>query len=203
MHGSGGTPLALSHSLYNNLRRFVSDKVAGAESSSLVGKAFSRFMEGEDPTEFSWAEKIGFVAQGIATGKIFEMAKPANASLWRQFASYFSNSDVKTLLSRETAGIVEPERRAFAIANFFANQLAFRFFTSFLKQVSGGNPIAAIQELSVMLPIFATLGPYIYALQSQAPDRRWLSELSRSLTERSHRGCATKSARGLPIRWKT
>ncbi|HEX8313260.1 MAG TPA: glycosyltransferase [Chthoniobacteraceae bacterium] len=180
--GQGGTPLALSHSLYNNLRRFIGDKVAGAESSSLIGKAFSRFMEGEDPTEFSWAEKFGFVAQGIATGKIFELAKPANASLWRQFASYFSQSDLKGLLARETAGIAEPERRAFVIANFFANQLAFRFFTTFLKQVSGGNIIAAIQELSVMLPIFATLSPYIYALHSQAPDRRWLAQLSTALT---------------------
>ena len=180
--GSGGSPLALSHGLYNNLRHFITTTVAGAESSSLIGKAFSRFMEGENPTEFTWAEKFGFVAQGIATGKIFELAKPANASLWRQFAGYFSQSDLKEILARETAGIVEPERRAFDIANFFANQLAFRFFTSFLKQLSTGNIIAAIQELSVMLPILATLGPYIYAFQSQAPARRWLAGLSRTLT---------------------
>ncbi len=179
--GKGGTPLALSHGLYNNVRHFLEAKISGADSASLLGKAFSRFMEGEDPTEFSWTDKLGFIAQGIASGKIFELAKPANASLWKQFAGYFSQTDVKGLLARETNGIVEPERRAFVIANFFANQLAFRFFTSFVKRVSGGNIIEAIQEISVMLPLLATLGPYLYAFRSQAPDRAWLENVSLAL----------------------
>ncbi|MDQ3621261.1 MAG: glycosyltransferase family 1 protein, partial [Verrucomicrobiota bacterium] len=180
--GLGGTPLLLSHGVYNNLRNYIGDKVGSAAGADLLSKAFSRFMEGEDPTEFTWAEKLGFVAQGIATGKIFELAKPANASLWKQFSTYFNQADVKAILARETAGIVEPERRAFVIANFFANRLAFRFFTSFVKQLSSGNIIEAIQELSVMLPILATLSPYLYAFRSQAPDRRWLGEVSKALT---------------------
>jgi glycosyltransferase involved in cell wall biosynthesis len=180
--GQGGTPLALSHGLYNNLRHFLAEKFAGAESSSLIGKAFSRFMEGQDPTEFSWVEKVGFVAQGIATGKIFELAKPAHASLWKQFAATFAENNVHALLAQETAGIAEPERRAFAIANFFANRLAFQFFTRFVRQLSSGNIIEAVQELSTLLPILATLSPYFYALTSQAPDRAWLAEVSRALT---------------------
>ena len=183
VRGKGGTPLALSHGLYNNVRHFLEAKISGADSASLLGKAFSRFMEGEDPTEFSWADKLGFIAQGIASGKIFELAKPANASLWKRFASYFSQTDVKGLLARETNGIAEPERRAFVIANFFANQLAFRFFTSFVKRVSGGNIIEAIQEISVMLPILATLGPYLYAFRSQAPDRAWLESAALALAD--------------------
>lgn len=182
LRGHGGTPLALSHSLYNNLRQFIGGKFAGAKSSSLLGKAFSRFMEGEDPTEFSWTDKLGFIAEGIASGSIFELAKPANASLWKQFSATFTGGHVKKLLARETEGIVEPERRAFAIANFFANQLAFRFFTTFVKQLSSGNIIEAIQEISVLLPVLAPLAPYVYAFRSQAPDRRWLGELSVSLT---------------------
>jgi glycosyltransferase involved in cell wall biosynthesis len=180
--GSGGTPLALSHSLYNNLRHFIGEKVAGAKSSSLLGKAFSRFMEGEDPTEFSWTDKLGFLAEGIASGKIFELAKPANASLWKQLSATFTGAEIKALLARETAGIVEPERRAFVIANFFANQLAFRFFTTFIKQLSSGNIIEAIQEISVLLPVLAPLAPYAYAFRSQAPDRPWLGEVSLALT---------------------
>ncbi|MGB8167321.1 MAG: glycosyltransferase family 1 protein, partial [Chthoniobacteraceae bacterium] len=179
--GSGGNPLALSHSLYNNLRHFIGDKVAGAKTSTLLGKAFSRFMEGEDPTEFSWAEKLGFVAEGIISGRIFELVKPANASLWKQFAATFTGSEFKTLLARETAGITEPERRAFITANFFANQLAFRFFTTFIKELSSGNIIEAIQEISVLIPVLAPLAPYFYAFRSQAPDRPWLRELSTSL----------------------
>lgn len=179
--GAGGTPLALSHSLYNNLRHFIGEKVAGAKSSGLIGKAFSRFMEGEDPTEFSWTEKLGFIAEGIASGRIFELAKPANASLWKQFSATFTGSEFKTLLARQTAGIAEPERRAFVIANFFANQLAFRFFTTFVKELSGGNIIEAIREISVLLPVLAPLAPYLYAFRSQAPDRAWLREVSASL----------------------
>jgi glycosyltransferase involved in cell wall biosynthesis len=182
IHGAGGSPLALSHSLYNNLRQFTSAKFAGAKSSSFVGKAFSRFMEGEDPTEFSWMDKLGFVAEGIASGQIFELAKPANASLWKQFGETFSGGAMKKRLARETEGIMEPERRAFVIANFFANQLAFRFFTKFVEQLSHGNIIEAVREISVLLPVLAPLAPYFYAFRSQAPDRRWLGEIGQSLT---------------------
>jgi glycosyltransferase involved in cell wall biosynthesis len=182
MRGEGGTPLTVSHGLYNNVRRFAAEKFSGAKSTTFVGKAFSRFMEGQDPTEFSWMEKLGFLAEGVASGQIFELAKPANASLWRQFAGHFSQTAVKKRLTAETEGIVEPERRAFVIANFFANQLAFRFFTSFVKKLSAGNPIEAIQDISTLIPILGTLAPYLYAFKSQAPDRRWLAGLSKGLT---------------------
>ena len=86
----------------------------------------------------------------------------------------FSGGEIKALLARETEGIAEPERRAFVIANFFVNQLAFRFFTTFIQQISSGNIIEAIQEISVLLPVLAPLAPYLYAFRSQAPDRRWL-----------------------------
>ena len=181
IHGAGGTPLAVSHSLYNNLRHFIGQKFSGAKSSTLLGKAFSRFMEGENPTEFSWTDKMTFVAEGIVSGKIFELAKPANASLWKQFAATFSGGQIKSLLARETAGIAEPERRAFVIANFFMNQLAFRFFTTFIQQLSSGNIIEAIQEISVLLPVLAPLAPYVYAFRSQAPDRGWLAETCEEL----------------------
>ncbi len=179
--GTGGTPLAFSHGLYNNLRQFIGSHFAEAESSTLIGKAFSRFMEGRDPTEFSWGEKFGFVAQGLATGAIFELAKPANASLWKQFSATFAADDVKAVLSREVSHIAEPERRAFTMANLFANQLAFRFFTNFLRQLSTGNIIEAIREISVLLPILATLTPYLYAFRAGAPDRGQLRDLCRSV----------------------
>ena len=180
-HGAGGTPLGVSHSLYNNLRVFIGEKFSGAKSSTLLGKAFSRFMEGENPTEFSWTDKLIFIAEGIASGKIFDLAKPANASLWKQFAAAFTGGEIKALLARETAGITEPERRAFVIANFFINQLAFRFFTTFVQQLTNGNIIEAIQEISVLLPVLAPLAPYVYAFRSQAPDRPWLADVCEAL----------------------
>jgi hypothetical protein len=194
--GQSGSPLIFSHGLYNNLRHFISSRFADAESSTLIGKAFSRFMEGEDPTEFSWAEKLGFVAQGIATGKIFELAKPANASLWRQFAGAFSRSDIKKVLAEEPNDHAEPERRAFAVANHLANQLAFRVFTSFIKQITSGNIIEAIREASLLVPILGTLLPYLYGFQSQTPNRRWLREACRSLAGEGHLPLALRNERG-------
>ncbi len=179
--GEGGTPLTVSHGLYSNLRHFAGMRFGGASTTGLVGKMFSRFMEGEDPTEFSWTEKLGFLAEGIASGQIFELAKPANASMWRHFATHFSQTAVKKRLAEQTEGIVEPERRAFVIANFFASQLAFHFFTSFVEKVSRGNPLEALQEAAMLAPVLAPLAPYAYAFKSQAPDRPWLAEVSRAL----------------------
>lgn len=179
--GEGGTPLTVSHGLYSNLRSFAAEKFSGAKTTTFLGKAFSRFMEGEDPTEFSWADKLGFLAEGIASGQIFELAKPANASLWRQFSQTFGQHSLKARLVDETKGIAEPERRAFVIANFFASHLAYHFFTSFVKKLSSGNPIEAIQDISMLVPVLAPLAPYVYAFRSQAPDRRWLAQASQSL----------------------
>ena len=175
-HGAGGTPLALSHGLYKTIFGFIGDKVlhSNAQSSGLVEKVFSRFMEGRDPTEFSFAEKLAFLAQSITSGKIFELAKPAHASLWKQLAGAFSEAELKDALARETANVAEPERRAFIIANLLANQLAYRFFKKFVRELSSGNVIESIQDLSTLAPILLMLGPYIYAFQSQSPPRRWL-----------------------------
>lgn len=183
MHGKGGTPLALSHGLYNTMASFIRGKFMRGNKLGygFIEKAFSRFMEGQDPTEFTLAEKIGFLAQGIASGKIFELVKPANASLWKQFASYFKRTDVKELLAKETEGIEEPERRAFLMANFFANHLAFRFFTKFIKDLASGDVIESMQQASTMIPILLTLSPYIYTFKSQSPPRKWLRGLCESM----------------------
>jgi len=183
MHGEGGTPLALSHGLYNTIFSFVRDKFlrGNKQSYGLLEKVFSRFMEGKDPTEFSFVEKMGFLAQGIASGKIFELAKPANVSLWKQMSSYFKETDIKGMLAKETGGIEEPERRAFIMANFFTNQLAFRYFTKFVKEISSGNIIESIQDVSTLIPILLLLSPYIYSFRSQAPSRKWLRDVCKDV----------------------
>lgn len=185
IHGSGGTPLAISHGLYKTAYAFAKDTfLAGkGHTPELLEKMFSRFMEGENPTEFTFVEKMHFLAQGILSGSIFELAKPANASLWRELAGYFSQPAVKSALAKQTAGVPEPERRAFLIANLFANQLAFRFFTKFVRQLSGGNMIEALQAISAIAPLGILLSPYLYAFKSQAPDRRRLRALSAQLSD--------------------
>ncbi len=186
LHGQGGTPLVLSHSLYNTAYAFAEDKLGKGqrrgETPKLLEKMFARFMEGENPTEFTFAEKLDFLAQGVLSGKIFEMARPANVSLWRELSRYFSQPAVKTAISRQTANVAEPERRAFLIANLFANQLAFRFFSKFVVQLSGGNMMEGLQALSAIAPLALMLSPYIYVFKSQSPDRQRLRRMSLETT---------------------
>lgn len=181
--GSSGGPLTVSHSLYNIFFQFAKSKFAKSQGPTLqlLERAFSRFMEGEDPTEFSWSEKISFVAQGIASGKIFELAKPGGASLWKELATYLDDSDFKSLLASKTAGIEEPERRAFIMANMLANQLAYRFFDQTVREVTSGGLMEAVQSASAMVPVLFLLSPYIYAFQSQSPNRQWLASICESL----------------------
>lgn len=183
-HGEGGTPLALSHGFYNTFARFIQDRftVKLGPSAGLVEKMFSRFMEGRDPTEFTLKEKAGFVTQGILSGKIFDLAKPGNISLWRELSGYFAQPEVKAQLAREVADVAEPERRTFIMANAACEQLAFRLFEKFVQQIRAGNVIESIQALAGIAPIVVVLAPYIYAFHSQAPSRRWLREVCRDFT---------------------
>src|SRR6478672_8736281 len=182
--GEGGTPLALSHGFYNTVSCFIQDRFTerlGA-TGPLLETMFSRFMEGRDPTEFTLREKATFIAQGVMSGKIFELAKPRNVSLWKGLSKHFSQPKVKARLAREMRGVTEPERRTFLMANLVCEQLAFRLFEKFVQQIREGNLIESMQALSGIAPIIVMLTPYIYAFHSQAPSRRWLREIFSKMT---------------------
>ncbi len=182
--GQGGTPLALSHGFYNTLSCFIQDHFHEklGPSATLLEQMFSRFMEGRDPTEFTLKEKASLAAQALLSGKIFELAKPANMSLWKELSGYFARPDVKTKLNDEISAVAEPERRTFLMANLLAEQLAFRFFKKFVQQLSDGNLIESMQALSAIAPILVILAPYIYGFHSQAPSRVWLKGIFQELT---------------------
>ncbi len=181
--GHGGTPLALSHGFYNTLSCFVQDRFHKqlGPTAPLVETMFSRFMEGRAPTEFTLREKAQFVAQGVLSGKIFDLAKRGNVSLWKELSSHFAQPEVKARLADGMDGVAEPERRTFLMANLVCEQLAFRLFEKFVKQLSSGNIIESIQALSGIAPILVMLTPYIYGFHSQAPSRKWLRGICQEL----------------------
>lgn len=177
--GKDGDALVQAHGTYNVGFQYAKARFAirsDEPGMSLVEKMFSRFMEGKDPTVFTMSEKLGFLAQGVLSGKIFEMVKPGNASLWKELSGYFSQPSVKAALATMTTGVPEPERRAFLMANLFANQLGFRFFTQFIQQITAGKFIESIQTVSPLVPIGALLSPYVHAFR--LPRRAWLAEVS-------------------------
>jgi glycosyltransferase involved in cell wall biosynthesis len=180
--GRGGDPLVMAHGTYRTAYDFLKKKFAmkpGSPGAGLVEKAFSRFMEGKDPTEFTLGEKVGFLAQGLATGKIFEMAMAGNTTLWKQLSAYFSKPEVRADLLRETKGVAEPERRAFLMANRMANQLGYRLFSQFIAEIASGKIVESIQTISPLAPIVALLSPYLHAFRM--PRRELLRDIVRSM----------------------
>jgi glycosyltransferase involved in cell wall biosynthesis len=182
--GQGGTPLALSHGFYNTVSCFIQDRLHEklGPTGPLLEQMFSRFMEGRDPTELSLKEKATVFAQGVLSGKIFELIKPANMSLWKELSRYFARADVKRRLNDEISAIPDPERRTFVMANLVAEQLTYRLFKKFVQQLSTGNVVESIQALSAIAPILVILAPYIYGFSSHAPSRSWLRSVFRDLT---------------------
>ena len=182
--GQGGTPLILSHGFYNTVVCFIQDRFHEklGPGGALLEKMFSRFMEGRAPTEFTLKEKTEFIVQGVLSGKIFDFAKPANVSLWKELSGYFARPEVKAKLAAQLDKVSEPERRTFLMANMVAEQFAFRFFNKFVQQLSSGNMVESMQALSAIAPILVILTPYIYGFHSQAPSRKWLRSLFKELT---------------------
>jgi glycosyltransferase involved in cell wall biosynthesis len=124
-------------------------------------------------------DKFGFLAQGIITGKIFDLAKGGNISLWKQLSDALNHPDLKTSMARETMGVEEAERRAFLMANLIASKIGYRFVTDFIQQISRGKFLESIQTIIPLAPIVALLSPYIHAFR--LPRREWLRETSLTL----------------------
>lgn len=180
--GESGTPLTLAHSTYNTVFQYAKARLVlkpGQPTTSLLEKIFSRFMEGQDPTEFSLGDKLGFLAQGIATGKLFEMAKAGSNPAWKELAAYFGKTEVRAAMARETQGVLEPERRAFLMANLVSSQLGYRLVTQFLEQISKGKFLESIHTIIPLAPVIALLSPYIHGFR--LPRREWLRETARTL----------------------
>src|SRR5258708_20227649 len=104
-------------------------------------------MEGREPTEFTLAEKGSLFGQAVLSGKIFELLKPANVSLWKELSGYFSRPEVKAKLAERLDGVSEAERRTFLMANMVAEQLTFRFFKKFVHQLTIANMIHTTHSL--------------------------------------------------------
>lgn len=166
--GQGGGPLIMAHSLYSVIFTFVGGRLSKNSqkpAAALLEKMAGRFMEGKDPTRFTLSEKLGFLAQGIATGKIWEVALPGNASLWKELADAVGKPGMRSAIEKCTEGVKEPERRAFLTANLLVNQLAFRFFSQFIVQLRAGRVIESLQFISSIVPLALGLAPYFYAFR--------------------------------------
>lgn len=181
--GSPGSPLQAALDTYQIAFTHAQERLAGHSASPtlrLLEKAFARFMEGRDPTVFTAGEKFAFLAQGIASGKIFELANPGPRSLWKELSGALNEPAMRAELQRELDGVEEPSRRAFLMANMMASRLAYRLTLQFLQQLKEGRFLESIQMLGPVVPLVGLLSPYLYSFRS--PSRSRLREASLALT---------------------
>jgi glycosyltransferase involved in cell wall biosynthesis len=180
--GESGTPLKSALDTYQVAFSYAKERLKGHSASPtirLIEKAFARFMEGRDPTTFTAGEKFAFLAQGIASGKIFELANPGPRSLWKELSGALREPAMRSELNRELEGVTDSNRRAFLMANMMASRLSYRLTMQFLQQLLEGRFLESIQMIGPVVPLVAMLSPYLYAFR--APSRSRLREAALTL----------------------
>jgi len=184
LHGPMGDPLTFSSSLYTTVFSFARDKIKrGAPvGASLLGKMAERFLAGQNPTAFSFAERFGHITEAIRTGQALDFVKPGEVTLAREVSTFLSDPKLKQALDQIIAVEPNAQRRSFRMASHITNELTYRLITQFQQRVNRGNLIDAFQSVTGLLPVGASVLPYIVAFGQQAPDRSLLTHVARRFT---------------------
>jgi glycosyltransferase involved in cell wall biosynthesis len=181
LQGPPGDPLTFSSSLYTTVFSFARDKIKrGAPvGASLLGKMAERFLAGQNPTAFSFAERFGHVTEAIRTGQALDFVKPGEVTLAREVGTFLSDPKLKQALDDIIAREPTAQQRSFRMASHITNELTYRLITQFQQRVARGNLIDAFQSATGLLPVAASVLPYLVAFAQQAPDRALLTHVSR------------------------
>ena len=181
LHGPMGDPLTFSSSLYTTVFSFARDKIktAAPVSAGLLGKMAERFLAGQNPTAFSFVEKFGHLAEAVRTGQAFDFVKPGEISLQREVGAFLADPKLKRALDNIIASEPNAQRRSFRMASHITNELTYRLITQFQRRVARGALIDAFQSFTGLLPVGASVLPYVVAFGQQAPDRVLLADVAR------------------------
>jgi glycosyltransferase involved in cell wall biosynthesis len=184
LHGPMGDPLTFSSSLYTTVFSFARDKIkrSAPASAGLIGKMAERFLAGQNPTAFSFAERFGHLQESIRTGQALDFIKPGEITLTREISTFLSDPKLKRALDRIIAEEPNAERRSFGMASHIANELTYRLITQFQRRLGKGNLIDAFQTVTGLLPVGLGILPYVVAFGQQAPDRAMLTQMARGFT---------------------
>jgi glycosyltransferase involved in cell wall biosynthesis len=183
LHGPEGDPLTLSSSLYTTVFSFARDKIkrSAPVGASLLGKMAERFLAGQNPTAFSFAERFGHITEAIRTGQALDFVKP-ESSFTREIGAFLSDANLKQALDQIIAREPNAQRRSFGMASHITNQLSYRLVTQLQRRISQGNLLDAFQSITGLLPVGASILPYLVAFAQQAPDRALLTQAARRFT---------------------
>jgi glycosyltransferase involved in cell wall biosynthesis len=182
--GDYGDPLRLSSGIYSIAFNFAQDRLRknAPMASSLLGKMAERFVAGKNPADFSLRERLGHLTQAIRTGQALDFVKPGETTLAREIGAFFSDAKIKKALDQIIAAEPDASARSFRMASYLVNQLSYRLCDQFLKRLHKGNLLDALQAFTGLIPIGASVLPYIVAFRQQAPDRPHLEAIARKVT---------------------
>lgn len=183
--GARGEPLRLSSSIYAVVFSYAQDKIKASAplGASLLSKMAERFLAGQNPTAFSFGERIGHLTEAIRTGQAFDFVKPGETTLARELGSALTDPKLKGALDEIIASEPNSERRSFRVASHLMNQLSYRLVVQFINRVGKGNLLDSLQSLTGLLPVTSITLPYVVAFHQQAPDRAFLIENCRRFTK--------------------
>src|SRR5271154_4664842 len=184
LHGPMGDPLMFSSSLYTTVFSFARDKIKrdAPVGANLLGKMAERFLAGQNPTAFSFAERFGHLTEAIRTGQALDFMKPGETTFAREVGSFLSDPKLKQKLDEIIAHEPNAQRRSFRMASHITNELSYRLITQFQRRLAKGNLIDAFQSLTGLLPVGGSVVPYLVAFGQQAPDRALLTHVARRFT---------------------
>jgi len=184
LHGPMGDPLTFSSSLYTTVFSFARDKIKrnAPTGASLLGMMAERFLAGQNPTAFSFAERFGHITEAIRTGQALDFVKPGEVTLAREISAFLSNPKLKQALDRIIAEEPNAQRRSFRMASHIANELSYRLMSQFQQRLNKGNLIDAFQAIIGLLPVGFGILPYVVAFGQQAPARPLLAHIARRFT---------------------
>jgi glycosyltransferase involved in cell wall biosynthesis len=184
LHGATGDALTFSSSLYTTVFSFARDKIKrnAPMGASLLGKMAGRFLAGQNPTAFSFAERFGHVTEAIRTGQALDFVKPGETTMAREISAFLSDPKLKQALDRIIAEEPNAQRRSFRMASHVTNELSYRLISQFQNRLHKGNLIDAFQAIIGLLPLGFSITPYLVAFGQQAPDRLLLTHVARRFT---------------------
>lgn len=182
LHGTRGDPLRLANNVYNTIIGYARARFTrqAPQATQLLTRVAERFLSGENPTTFSFTDKLSLAAEAIRSGAILDLFKPGPTSLAQDLTAFFSSQETHAALDSVIKQETTEYRRTFRMASYLANTLIYRFVMQIYHHVREGKWLDTLQPLSGFLPVVASLSPYLLAFKQFSPDRPFLRQAAKS-----------------------
>lgn len=178
--GVRGNPLELSRGIYQTLSYVAQDRLSGFSSrkAKLIRTVMERLVEGKNPIDFSFRERLQILGEAIRSGQILDLIYPRDGGVARTIAQIVQDpaifKEIEMVIDREK----ELDRRLFSVLHVLTQEFCRRLIHGFLRQKERGQIVEAIQCLGGLLPAYGVLAPLLLSYYHHRPSRELLEEVS-------------------------